>query len=146
MEEVYVVKMAKFRHNLHSQIRKIMNIKKNINKTTTLSATVAVSKTETGMDYVQILPDNPRVGLVTPFHGRGYGQMLNNGTFDFILKPRKRGKPELKTGYSSLSFGQDGYDRVTFVLPSEMRIDFARLLQKDVYKIVKFLKDKKYSR
>ena len=34
----------------------------NIIKTTTLSAQVAISKTESGMDYVQVLPDNPRVG------------------------------------------------------------------------------------
>ena len=50
------------------------------NKTITLNAQVAVSKTETGMDYVQVMPDNPRVGLVEPFHGMGYGQMLNKRT------------------------------------------------------------------
>ena len=44
-------------------------MKKNSNnefKTTTLSAEVAISKTETGMDYVQVMPDNPRVGLFKP--------------------------------------------------------------------------------
>ena len=121
-------------------------MKKQINKTITLSAMVAVSKTETGMDYVQVLPDNPSVGVVAPFHGRGYGQMLNNGTFEFMRRTVKRGKPELKTGYISLSFCQDGYDRVTFVLPSEMRADLPHLLLKDVYKVVKYMKDKKYSR
>ena len=115
-------------------------------KTTTLSAQVAVSKTEMGLDYVQVMPDNPRVGLVEPFHGMGYGQMLSNGSFDFTKKKRVRRKPEFKDDYLSLSFCQDGFDRLVFVVPSEMRIDFARLLQKDVYKIVKFLKDKKYSR
>ena len=33
-------------------------------KTTTLSAQIAISKTETGMDYVQVLPDNPCTFLV----------------------------------------------------------------------------------
>ena len=56
-------------------------MKKNSNKefeTTTLSAEVAISKTETGMDYVQVMPDNPRVGLFKPFCGWGRGQLLSN--------------------------------------------------------------------
>ena len=39
-------------------------MKKNNNnniKTKTFNAQVAVSKTESGMDYLQVLPDNPRV-------------------------------------------------------------------------------------
>ena len=120
--------------------------KNNCIKTTTLEAMVSISKTETGMDYVQVLPDNPRVGLVEPFHGMGYGQLLHNGTFDFTRRKRQEGKPELKTGYCSLSFCRDGNDRLTFTLPSEMRADFNRLLQKDVYKVVKYMTDKKYSR
>ena len=31
-------------------------------KTTTLSAQVAVSKSDEGMDYVQVMPDNPATG------------------------------------------------------------------------------------
>ena len=50
-------------------------------KTTTLSAQVAVSKSDEGMDYVQVMPDNPRVGLVQPFSGWGRGQLLSNGSF-----------------------------------------------------------------
>ena len=45
-------------------------------KTTTLSAQVAVSKSDEGMDYVQVMPDNPRVGLVQPFSGWGRGQRV----------------------------------------------------------------------
>ena len=100
-------------------------------KTTTLSALVAVSKTETGMDYVQVMPDNHRVGLVVPFHGMGYGQMLNDGTFDFIHRPRTRRKPVLKLPHSSVSYGEDGFDRFTFTLPSEQRADFCHLLQEE---------------
>ena len=114
-------------------------------KTTTLSALVAVSKTETGMDYVQVMPDDPRVGLVEPFHGMGYGQMLNNGTFDFVRRKRIRRKPELKVYYGSLTFCADGFDRVTFVVPSEMRAELPQLLRKGVYMICKYLKDNNYS-
>ncbi len=100
-------------------------------KTTTLSALVAVSKSEQGMDYVQVMPDDPCVGQVEPFHGMGYGQMLSNGTFDFIRKQRKRGKPVLKLIHSSVSYSNDGMDRFIFTLPSEQRGEFCRLLREE---------------
>ena len=115
------------------------------NKTTTLSAQVAVSKTESGMDYVQVLPDDPRVGLVAPFHGMGYGQMLSNGSFDFVRRHRVRRKPELKVDYGGLSFCADGYDRVIFTVPSEMRSKLPQVLTKGMKQIIKYLKDKNYS-
>ena len=115
------------------------------NKTITLNAQVAVSKTESGMDYVQVLPDNPRVGLVQPFHGMGYGQMLSNGSFDFVRKKRVRGKPELKVDYGGLSFCNDGYDRVIFTVPSEMRSELPKVLNKGIKEIVKYLRERKYS-
>ena len=100
-------------------------------KTITLNAQVTVSKNETGMDYVQVLPDNPCVGQVAPFHGMGYGQLLNNGSFDFIRRSRCRSKPVLKLLHSSVSYGADGYDRFTFTLPSEQRAEFCRLVCKE---------------
>ena len=114
-------------------------------KTTTLSATVAVSKTEMGLDYVQVMPDNPRVGLVEPFHGMGYGQMLSNGSFDFTRKKRCRRKPELKKDYVSLSFGSDGNDRVFFVVPAEMRAKLPQILRKGIKAVIKYLIEKGYS-
>ena len=115
------------------------------NKTTTLNATVAVSKTEMGMDYVQVMPDDPRVGLVEPFHGMGYGQMLSNGSFDFTRKTRVRRKPEMKKDYVSLSFGLDGNDRVVFVVPSEMRAELPQILRKGIKAVIKYLIEKGYS-
>ena len=106
----------------------------------TLSAQVAVTETESGMDYVQVLPDNPCVGMVKPFCGRGRGQMLSNGSFDFLREIRKRKKPEYKEGHLSLSFGDDGMDRVYFVLPNGQRDELRSLLQKDVKKLVVYLK------
>ena len=115
---------------------------KKINQTlVTLSAQVAVTETENGMDYVQVLPDNPRIGLVKPFCGRGRGQMLSNGSLDFLREIRKRKKPEYKEGHLSLSFGDDGLDRVVFVLPNGQRDELRSLLQKDVKKLVLYLKE-----
>jgi len=115
-------------------------------KTTTLTALVAVSKTESGMDYVQVMPDDPRVGLVEPFSGWGRGQMLSNGSFDFMHKKRVRRKPELKGDYVSLSFGDDGNDRVTFVVPAEMRIDLPKILKRGTAQVIKHLEKKGLSR
>lgn len=105
--------------------------KRKSNRTITLSAEVAVSKSETGMDCVQVMPDNPRIGLVEPFHGIGYGQMLSNGSFDFVRRQRKRRKPILRLPHSSVSYGEDGYDRFTFTLPSEQRSEFCRLVRQE---------------
>jgi hypothetical protein len=117
--------------------------KTNKNQTlVTLTAEVAVTETENGMDYVQVLPDNPRIGLVKPFCGWGRGQMLSNGNFDFIRQIRKRKKPEFKEGHLSLSFGDDGMDRVSFVLPNSQRDMLRSLLQKDVKKLVAYLKER----
>ena len=110
-------------------------------KTTTLNALVAVSKTETGMDYVQVMPTNPRAGLVEPFHGRGYGQLLSNGTFDFVRKKNIRRKPVLKLPHSSVSYGEDGYDRFTFTLPSGQREEFCRLLRNEATQAGLFVED-----
>ena len=115
-------------------------------KTKTLTATMAVSKTETGLDYVQVIPDNPCVGQVEKFHGMGYGQMLSNGTFDFVRKKRTRGKPEFRVDYGSLSFSNDGNDRVIFTVPSEIRDELPKLLTKGVKEINKYLQKKGYSR
>ena len=115
--------------------------KTNKNQTlVTLTAEVAVTETENGMDYVQVLPDNPRIGLVKPFCGRGRGQMLSNGSFDFIREIRKRKKPEFKEDHLSLTFCDDGWDRVYFGLPNGQRDELRSLLQKDVKKLVVYLK------
>ena len=120
-------------------------MRKKVYKTKTLSAQVAVSKSESGMDYVQVLPDNPHVGLVEPFHGTGYGQMLSNGSFDFVRKKRARRKPEFKDDFLSLSFCQDGFDRLVFVVPSEMRAELPQVFRKGVKAVIKYLIEKGYS-
>ena len=87
-------------------------MKKNLNKTITISGFLAVTENECGQNYVQFLPDEPRLGLVTPFVGASRAQMLSNGTFDCLKKRRKPStKPALKLPPSSLSFGTDNMTR-----------------------------------
>ena len=112
--------------------------KKEIN-TVTIGGMMAVTKSESGLDYVQVLPDNPSVGLVKPFCAVGRGQLLSNGTFDFIRRKRRHNKPELRLKFSTLSFGADGYDRFLVMLPSEMRDELPAILEEDSAEAVKYL-------
>ena len=114
-------------------------MKKKVNKTITINGMMAVTKSESGLDYVQVLPDNPSVGLVKPFSAIGRGQLLSNGTFDFVRKKRRHNKPELRLKFSTLSFGLDGYDRFIVILPSEMRDELPAILAEDSAEAVKYL-------
>ena len=122
--------------------RKLSTTMKKENKTLTLTAQMTISKTESGMDLVQVLPDNPCEGLVKPFSGAGKAQLQGNATFDFVRKRRIRRKPELKLLHSTLSYGQDGIDRYTFYLPSEQRDEFARLLTEEAEMAVIYMNNK----
>lgn len=119
-----------------------MNKKDNKIKTTTLSAQMVISKSENGMDHVQVLPDDPREGLVKPFCGKGHAQLQPNGTFEFIRKKRRRYKPVLKLLHSTVSYGQDGLDRYTFMLPNGQRGEFAQLLREEAKVAAAFMKGK----
>ena len=121
-------------------------MKKTVNKTTTINGMMAVTKSDLEMDYVQFLPDNPRVGQMEAFRGRGLGQLLSNGSFEFTRTKRLRHKPEFKGDYASLSFGADGNDRVTFVVPNELRGQLPTILRKDINQIIKYLQKKGYSK
>ena len=115
-------------------------------KTTTLSGQMVISKTESGLDMVQGLPDNPVPGQVEPFSGMGHMHMLSNGMFDFIRRIRKRNKPEFKEKYVSLSFGNDGYDHVTILVPSILRADLPKILRKAIAQVIKHLIKKGFSK
>lgn len=108
----------------------------------TLNAQMVISRCENGMDHIQVLPDDPREGLVKPFSGRGHAQLQGNATFDFTRKKRIRSKPELKQLHSSVTYGPDGIDRYTFCLPNAQRDEFARLLKEEAKVAVAFMKDK----
>ena len=116
------------------------------NKTVTMQAAVAVTKMENGLNFLQVLPDDPRVGMVEPFCGRGRGQLLSNGTFDFVQTKRHKKKPEFKGPHISLSFGEDGYDRVIFVLPSDQREELPKIYQKESAMVMAYASEHFYHR
>ena len=51
----------------------------------------------------------------------------------------------MKVEYGGLSFCNDGFDRVTFVVPSEMRSELPKVLNKGIKKIIKYLREQEYS-
>ena len=111
-------------------------------KTVTLNAQVAISKTETGMNYVQVLPDNPIVGQVEAFRGLGYGQMLSTGTFEFTRHKvaRSQAVPLLKLPHSSVSRCKDGTHRFTFIVKDEELEKFCLWLALESVKASAFMR------
>ena len=111
-------------------------------QTVTLNAQVAVSKTETGTNYVQVLPDNPIVGQVEAFRGLGYGQMLSTGMFEFTRHKRARSQAVtlLKLPHSSVSRCKDGTHRFTFIVRDEELEKFCLWLALESVKASAFMR------
>jgi hypothetical protein len=111
-------------------------------KTVTLNAQVAVSKTENGTNYVQVLPDNPIVGQVESFRGLGYGQMLSTGMFEYTRHKRVRSQAMtlLKLPHSSVSRCKDGTHRFTFIVRDEELEKFCLWLALESVKASAFMR------
>lgn len=109
-------------------------------KTTTLTAQVVVSKMETGTDHVQVMPDDPCVGLVEPFRGLGYGQMLSTGMFEFTRHriPRSQAEQELRLPHSSISKCKDATRRFTFIVHEHELSEFARWLKSEAAQAIAY--------
>ena len=119
---------------------------KEVVKTTTLSAQVAISRVrETGLNHVQVLPDNPRVGQVEAFRGLGYGQMLSTGTFEFVRHriTRSRAHTLYRLPHSTLSKCKDRTRRFTFIVhEDDLRQDsgsFSRWLLAEALETARFV-------
>ena len=112
-------------------------------KTVTLNAQVAISKTETGMNYVQVLPDNPIVGQVEAFRGLGYGQMLSTGMFEFTRHKvaRSQAVTLLKLPHSKVSQCKDGTHRFTFIVKDEELKEFNHWLAVESLRATTFMRE-----
>ena len=108
-------------------------------KTTTLSGQMVISQSESGVDMIQGLPDDPVPEQVKPFSGWGHMQMLSNGMFNFIRRIRKRNKPEFKVDYVFLSFGNDGNDYMGIKVPSIMRDQLPKIIRKSSKQVIDHL-------
>ena len=80
-----------------------------------------------------------------PFCMNARVQVMRDGNMYVSQLPkRKRHKPVLKLPHGSLSFGEDGMDRFIFVLPSEQREEFVKLLGKEAQEAISYLIDNWY--
>ncbi len=93
---------------------------------------VFTSDREKKQEYVQFLPDDPETIRVEGWRHEGMAQMLQNGTFDFISRPRIRANSVLlkKVAHGRLSATKDGAIQLTLkIFKSEgipMRQTFLR--------------------
>ena len=119
-------------------------IKREVITTMTLSATMSVSEMkETGMNYVQVLPDEPCAGLVEPFRGLGYGQLLSSGTFEFTRHrlPRSQAETLLRLLHCTVSRCKDRTHRVTFIVRDGELRNFCRYLMEEIPQVLTFMYD-----
>ena len=91
-------------------------MKRNVVKTTTLTAQMTVCKMETGMDHVQVLPDNPCVGQVEAVQ-------------------------ELKLPHSSVSRCKDATHRFTFIVNEAELENFSRWLMEEAPQAAEFIQE-----
>ena len=118
--------------------------KREVIKTTTMSATMSVSEMkETGMNYVQVLPDEPCPGLVEPFRGLGYGQLLSSGTFEFTRHslPHSQAETLLRLPHCTVSKCKDQTHRVTFIVKDHELQGFCRYLMEEIPQVLTFMYD-----
>lgn len=108
-----------------------------------VTAQMAVTKMESGMDHVQVLPDDPRVGQVEAFRGLGYGQMLSTGSFEFTRHRivRSQAVTQLRLPHSSLSKCKDRTRRFTFIVHETELENFGRWLMDEAPQAAAFIEE-----
>lgn len=123
--------------------KSLKKMKKNVVKTTTLTAQMAVTKMESGTDHVQVLPDNPCVGQVEAFRGLGYGQMLSTGSFEFTRHQivRSQAVTEMRLPHSSLSKCKDRTRRFTFIVHESDLENFSRWLMEEAPQAAEYIQE-----
>ena len=119
-------------------------LKRQIIKTTTLSATMSVCEMkETGTTNVQVLPDEPCAGRVEPFRGLGYGLLLSSGTFEFTRHrlPHSQAETLLRLPHCTVSKCKDKTHRVTFIVRDGELRNFCRYLMEEIPQVLTFMYD-----
>lgn len=78
-------------------------------------------------------PDDPVEGTVRPFRSVGVGQLLSDGTFDFIRKPRIRAQSELirKLAHGRVSKTKDGAIQLTLKVYQDEGINISEAIAQE---------------
>ena len=79
------------------------------------------------------LPDNPAKGCANPFRAAGLAQLLCDGTFDFIRKPRIRAQSELirKLAHGRVSKTKDGAIQLTLKVYQDEGVNIGQALAEE---------------
>jgi hypothetical protein len=119
VKEVIDVKYGQFRHNLHSQIRKIMTQKKVLKKESrpvTVDGLMTIGKLDNNLNLASFQPTE--YVEVAPCIGRFKVQILRNGVVYLEqLAKRIRNSPLFRLAHSSLSYGRNAIYYYNFYVP-----------------------------
>ena len=119
MKEVYVVKMAKFRHSLQPQIRTIMTKNNKKQSVITIDGMMTIGKTKEGLHTADFV--SSEYVETEAFTGKCNVQMMRDGNVYITELPKQqRNKPMFRQDHSSLSKGQNGRYYFVFTLPEEL--------------------------
>jgi len=74
-------------------------------------------------------PDEHQQGCVQPFRGSGTGQQMSDGSFEFVLTPRKRSESTLilKLPHGRLSETKDGAIQLTLKVFNSENADIRKI-------------------
>lgn len=117
------------------------NTIENQSKTLMIKGHLAVTKDERGSNYVQFLPDDPGSVMTDSFRGDGFGEMLRNGTFDYITKHHKHSSSVLirKLRHGRLSKTKDLATQLTIKVFDYEDVDVANVLLEESQEAVESL-------
>lgn len=78
-------------------------------------------------------PDTPIPGCRTPFRSVGVAQLLSDGTFDFIRKPRLRAQSELirKLAHGRASKTKDGAIQLTLKVYQDEGVNISQTIEEE---------------
>lgn len=86
-------------------------------------------------DYDKFLfnPDHPVKDTVVPFRAAGVGQLMSDGTFDFVRKPRIRAQSELirKLAHGRVSKTKDGAIQLTLKVFQDEGINISEAIAQE---------------
>jgi len=92
-------------------------------------------------EYVQFLPDDPEAQLFNGWRHEGVGQRLQNGTFDFVARPRIRSEATLikKVAHGRLSATKDGALQLTLKIFKTEGIAMAETFMREAEEAVSII-------
>ncbi len=94
-------------------------------------------------DKFLFTPDYPARGLFLPFRAGGVAQLLSDGTFDFVRKPRLRAQSELilKLAHGRVSKTKDGAIQLTLKVYQDEGINIPRTIAREAKEACKAVRE-----